>query len=200
MKRFLFLLAVPALAVPALAKENTLIVPGKSVGPITSRSTRADLVKLFGAANVKNATLYEAEGETVPGSILFDKDPKRRLEVIWTKDKHIQFLKFYGASSVWHTAEGISLGTSLARLESLNGKAFKFSGFGWDYGGQVLDWQGGKLQTALKNIWPTLDPGPNDDYTGVTGDGEFFSNDVLKKKMHITIAQLRVQLNEEKTP
>ncbi len=47
---------------PVIAKENTLLVPGKSVGPITARSTRADLVQFFGAANVKAASIYPGEG------------------------------------------------------------------------------------------------------------------------------------------
>ena len=195
MKRVLLLLTL--LVAPALAKDNTLIVPGKSVGPITARATRADLVRLFGATNLKNATLSEAEGETVAGSILFDRDPKRRMEVTWTKDKRVASLKFYGKTSLWHTAEGVTLGTSLARLEQLNGKPFKFSGFGWDYGGQILDWQGGKLGRALKNVWPTLDPGAEDDSNEVVGDGAFFSDAVLKKNMHITVAVMRVQLNPD---
>lgn len=195
MKRILLLLLV--LALPALAKENTLIVPGKSVGPITANSTRADLVRLFGAANLKDGTLYEAEGEEVPGSVLFPKDPQRRLEILWTKRKRVATLKFYGQRSVWHTAEGITLGTSLAQLEKLNGKPFKFSGFGWDYGGQILDWQGGKLKTVLKDVWTDLDAGPQDNTTGVSGDSEFFSDKVLKKGLHIHVAQIRVVLSSE---
>jgi hypothetical protein len=48
----------------ALAKENTLIVPGKSVGPIGLSSTRADLIRLFGAANLKDGMLAKAEGSS----------------------------------------------------------------------------------------------------------------------------------------
>ncbi|MFN8612904.1 MAG: hypothetical protein U0931_35525 [Vulcanimicrobiota bacterium] len=195
MKRILLLLLV--LALPALAKENTLIVPGKSVGPITASSTRADLIRPFGAANLKEGMLSEAEGQEVAGSILFPKDERRRLEIIWSKTKRIASLKFYGQRSVWHTAQGITLGTTLAELEKLNGKPFKFSGFGWDYGGQIVDWQGGKLQSALKDVWPTLDPGAQDNSTEFSGDREFLSSKALEKKLHIRVVQLRVQLNSE---
>ena len=184
------------LAGSALAKEpNTLIVAGQSVGPITARFTRADLVKTFGAANVKNASIYRGEGESVPGTVVFDKDPKRRMEITWTKAKKVGDITISGQSSVWHTAEGITLGTTLAELQRLNGKPFKFSGFDWDYGGLIQSWEGGKLETSLKKIWPTLAPGPKDSSEGVSGDGEFLSDAVLQKKLHITVDQLRMELN-----
>jgi len=189
------LLCLLFLCGPALAKENTLIMPGKSVGPITPRSTRADLVKAFGAANVKNATIYLSEGETVPGTVVFDKDPKRRLEITWTKKKLVGDVKIVGSSSLWHTAEGITLGTTLAELQRLNGKPFKFSGFDWDYGGLIQGWQGGKLETSLKGVWPSLNPGPKDNTSEISGDREFSSDDVLKKNFHITVCQLRMELN-----
>ncbi len=193
MKRiFLCLLLVSG---AALAKDNTLIVPGQSVGPITPRFTRNDLVKTFGAANVKNASVYRGEGQSVPGTIVFDKDPKRRMEITWTAAKKVGDITISGQSSVWHTAEGISLGTTLAELQRLNGKPFKFSGFDWDYGGLIQSWQGGKLETGLKKIWPTLVPGPKDSSEGVSGDGEFSSDAVLQKNLHITVGQLRMELN-----
>lgn len=193
MKRiFLFLLLVSG---AASAKDNTLIVPGQSVGPITPRFTRGDLVKSFGAANVKNASIYRGEGESVPGTVVFDKDPKRRLEITWTAAKKVGDITIAGKSSVWHTAEGITLGTTLAELQRLNGKPFKFSGFDWDYGGLIQSWQGGKLETGLKKIWPTLAAGPEDNTSEVSGDSEFSSEVVLQKKLHITVGQLRMELN-----
>jgi len=45
---------------------------------------------------------------------------------------------------------GVRVGTSLGELNRLNGRAFEFSGFDWDfdwdYGGYVSDWKGGKLE------------------------------------------------------
>ena len=193
MKRiFLLLLLVTA---SALAKDKTLIVPGQSVGPITPRTTRADLVQYFGAGNLKNTAIYRGEGESVKGTVVFDKDPKRRMEITWTASKRVGDITISGKSSLWHTAEGITLGTTLAELQRLNGKPFKFSGFDWDYGGLIQDWQGGKLETGLKNIWPTLVYASGDDTSEVSGDQEFTSNAVLQKKLHITVGRLRIELN-----
>lgn len=195
MKRFLLILLL--LPWPAAA-DNTLVVPGKSVGPITPQYKRADLVKAFGAANVKDAKIPVGEGETTPGVVVFPKDPKRRLEITWVKSKRVGDIRFTGQSSLWHTADGITLGTTLAQLQELNGVPFKFSGFGWDYGGTVLSWEKGKLEKSLKNVWLTLDPSAEaSDYQGVIGDGSFLSSDVLKKSLPIAVWQIRVELNRD---
>ncbi len=45
----------------------------------------------------------------------------------------------------WHTSSGITLGVRLSKLEMLNGRAFMIAGFGWDYGGNVISWNSGRL-------------------------------------------------------
>ena len=144
---------------------------------------------------MKNAPIPRGEGETVPGAVVYDKDPKRRLEITWTKSKLIGDISFGGQSSVWHTAEGITLGTTLADLQKLNGKAFKFSGFDWDYGGHIQSWEGGKLATSLAGCHLTLNgAGYGND---VSGDREFLSSNVLKKKYKISVGQIRTVLNRD---
>lgn len=194
MKRWLLLLLLPW-PTAALGKENTLIVPGKSFGPITAKTTRADLVKTFGAANVKDTQVHLGEGEMTPGVAVYPKDPKRRLEITWVKSKRVGDIRISGQSSVWRTAEGITLGTTLAQLQKLNGAPFKFSGFGWDYGGMILSWERGKLEKSLKDVWLTLDPIGESSYDGVIGDGEFVSSEVLQKHQAIAVGQIRVELN-----
>lgn len=189
---FLLLLLVSS---TAFAKDNTLIVPGQSVGPITTRTTRSDLVKYFGAANVKNASIYRGEGQSVPGTVVYDKDPKRRMEITWAPNKRVGDITISGSSSVWHTQSGIGLGTSLAELQRLNGKPFKFSGFDWDLGGRIQSWQGGKLEKELKKVWPTLAPGEKDNTAEISGDRELVSDQVLQKNYHISVDQLRMELN-----
>lgn len=193
MKRIFLLLLLVSGA--ALAKDNTLIVPGQSVGPITPKTTRTDLVKYFGVANVKNATVYRGEGQSVPGTVVFDKDPKRRMEITWAPNKRVGDVTIGGSSSVWHTQSGIRLGTSLAELQRLNGKPFKFSGFEWDLGGRIQSWQGGKLEAELKKVWPTLAAGEKDDTSEINGDRDLVSDQVLQKNYHIKVAELRMELN-----
>jgi hypothetical protein len=181
------------LPLSATAKENTLIIGGKSCGPITAKCKRADLVRFFGKSNLKEAPIPIGEGETVPGTVVFPKDSKRRLEIIWTRSKQVGEIRLSGSSSLWHTQEGISLGTTLQELHRQNGVAFQFSGFGWDYGGTVLDWKGGKLAQALQYVQLTLDPTSDQPMEDVLGDGGFLSDEVLKKGYPIAVRQMRLE-------
>lgn len=193
MKRFLLLFLL--LTATAMAQDTNLIVPGKSFGPVTPKSTLADLVRFFGAANVKPATIHLGEGETVAGTVVFPKDPKRRLEVTWTRSKRVADIRFSGRVSVWHTAEGLTLGTTLAELQRLNEVPFKFAGFGWDCGGVILSWGSGRLAQSLKNVWVTLDLNSEQPMEDVLGDSEFLSSEVLKKNYPITVGRIRVEFN-----
>src|ERR1035438_8018997 len=57
-----------------------------------------------------------------------------------------------GSSSCqWHTSDGITFGTTLQRLEQLNGRPFVLAGFGWDYSGTVLNWNSGGLNNKLQS-------------------------------------------------
>jgi hypothetical protein len=47
-------------------------------------------------------------------------------------------------ASRWNLS-GITIGSSLAEVQKVNGKPFLVSGFDWDYGGFVADWKGGAL-------------------------------------------------------
>jgi hypothetical protein len=77
---------------------------------------------------------------------------------------------------------GIHIGSALAEVEKLNGKPFKLSGFDWDYGGHVRDWQGGalaKLQpggciVAVEFVHP--EDAPEENLAKVTGDMDVLSD------------------------
>jgi hypothetical protein len=50
----------------------------------------------------------------------------------------------------WHLRKPFALVMTLSQLQKLNGRPFLFNGFGWDYGGLVTSWDGGKLEKR----WP----------------------------------------------
>ena len=54
-----------------------------------------------------------------------------------------------GKVSRWHAVHGISLGTTYSELERINGRSFPIS-WGSDQGNVVLSWNGGLLETDLK--------------------------------------------------
>ena len=169
-----------------------LIEPGIRVGPITPKSTLADLQKYFGNANVKPQKIYQAEGEAYDGVVVFPDEPGKRLEIIWKVQSGkgartpgsvmIRGAGMEESASHWHTANGVSLGTSIQTLEALNGAPFTLAGFGWDYGGVVLSWgDQGKLKEAFqqKGLIIRLAPSKNTPpkaLEAVQGDASFSSD------------------------
>ena len=63
--------------------DDWIIVPEKRLGPITRETNEQDLIKLFGAKNVKQTTIDIAEGETQQGTIIFPDDPSKTALIFW---------------------------------------------------------------------------------------------------------------------
>ena len=134
-----------------------------------------------------------AEGAYDPGTILFPEDPLKRAEIVWgdvDQRAHPARIEVLGDRSLWHTAEGITLGTTVHSLELLNGKPFTMNGFGWDYGGWVASWEEGRLGSALNNSLSLRmhEPGcraegqvvslaESELFYGISGDGVFPASD-----------------------
>ncbi len=69
------------------AGNDWLIVPGKRVGPITRSTTRADLVRLFGAANVIDGDVTIGDEDSRQGAILYPPNPADSFSIQWTDSK-----------------------------------------------------------------------------------------------------------------
>ncbi|KRB02475.1 hypothetical protein [Lysobacter sp. Root690] len=143
--------AVPAPAAPTITAEPAVeavtdyVLPGAlapDVGP-------ERLKQLFGAANVRiDDHLPGPEGEDFRGVILFADDPTRRAELHYQDEQQLRGLAFVSvreADTRWRLDNGIVMGMRLSELVRLNSKPIRFSGMGWDYGGTITDWNGGKL-------------------------------------------------------
>jgi|AntRauTorckE5430_2_1112549.scaffolds.fasta_scaffold03866_1 hypothetical protein len=128
----------------ALTPADRTFLPGKRIGAITSGMQLADLERMFGADQVVPATLYGPEGITYEGFRFLPGTDDELEMVIYEEGISATASKPGGH---WASAKyGVRVGTSLAELNRLNGKPFKLSGFGWDYGGSVTDWEGGALE------------------------------------------------------
>lgn len=127
--------------------NDVKIIPGERVGMITSRTTEAELERLYGAENLKIMRIPVAEGEEQEGVVLFPGTNKE-IEIIWqaaSSEGTPAFVRITQDSTVWKTEEGITIGSSLEALEKINGKPFNLYGFEWDYGGLVTNWNKGNL-------------------------------------------------------
>jgi hypothetical protein len=213
-------------ASPALAQapDPWLVVPDKSVGPITPKTTPPDLVRIFGAGNVKEEMVGPGgDAEAEPATVVNGKSPETSLVIFWDKlDKvghhpdaaaHPAFISLCHANNLpakkckWHLAGGIAVGTSLRELEDLNGSSFTLAGFGWDYEGVVTDWKGGKLDSLLKGcggVGLALQPGgevgvPGSDtakwHEQVSGDHEFPSNLPAMQALNPVVFSINVKFD-----
>jgi hypothetical protein len=134
------------------AANDWVIVPGVRVGPITATSVPEDLRRLFPADTVEDDEIELDEGMLQPATLVFKKTPSEALAISWNgkgpqahpKQIYICFGRRRGPCR-WQSSGGIKVGTRLSELTAMNGKPFTVSGFGWNYGGNVLSWEGGAL-------------------------------------------------------
>jgi hypothetical protein len=127
------------------AKPNIVVCSG-----VFGRdSSHAKLASAFQSRNVAFTQVDASSGGKAMASVLYAKDPKRRLEVWWSKpasrsDTHLIVIN---GQSDWIAPGELHLGLTLAELEKLNGKPFKLSGFDKDRVATLSDWNGGQLST-----------------------------------------------------
>jgi hypothetical protein len=178
------------LALSALACRETgqgdgewRIVPGQRIGRVGAAATEQELIRAYGPASVERGRIELGEGETAPGTILFGTDSLRRLEILWqdtVSRAGPARVIIRGTSGAWHLPPDIRLGTRLRELEKYNRGAFTLAGFGWDYGGAVLDWRNGALAPRLPGVRLYLDPSPDQRdspaYAQVLGDRDYASS------------------------
>ena len=138
-------------ATAALAAQNDwLIVPGVRIGPITRSTTHSELDHIFGRANVVDEPVDTGEGP-VPATVINKAKPDNSLVILWTGNQIRDVMICYPDTTKgckWRTAEGITIGTGVERLQALNARPFEMEPWGSDLGGGVVSWKSGKLATA----------------------------------------------------
>ena len=168
-------------------------------GVFAKDSNHLKLATTFEAQNITYGEVDGAEGTKLMASILYPKDPKRRLEILWDNEaarSDLSVISINGQST-WVAPKGLKLGMSLVAIERLNGKPFKLSGFDWDYGGRVSDWMGGALATLLGGcaMGTKLAPDPktsDDVRRQVAGKREFESSDPLMRAAKPTVEEITI--------
>lgn len=147
---------------PPLESLDFTIVPGERIGLITNESCSREAVLSAYGDWAKVDTVYLIDGVTAEGVVLFPNDPKRTLHLYWDLDTNLDrpaFVRVIGDGNLkdgtfWKTADGITIGSSLAEVEKANGGPFDMFAFGSEYPGAVVDWKGGKLETLGMTFQP----------------------------------------------
>ncbi len=114
--------------------------------PFTKDASAASLTAHFGAANVTDETVPGPEGSELRATVVFAKDPKRRIEVHFFDEAGRTGLLNARVSEIttqWTGPGGIRMGAGIDAIEKVNGKPFLLTGFDWDMSGYTTDWRGG---------------------------------------------------------
>ena len=169
-------------------------------GLVRPSDTLASLQARLGASVAIAELLPGAEGESSPGWVLYPDLPARRLEV-FLDEQGVRPTSIVAAatSSDWVRGDGLRIGLDVSALADLNGRPFGFSGFGWDYGGTVVDWKGGAMapdgqQPGFVRLCPPESSGqlPYDEYP--SGEGEFSSDLPVLKQHPPTVCQFTLDV------
>ena len=166
--------------------------------------TLASAQARLGADQVVTRILPGAEGEDYEAWVLYPQDPERQaVASLDDAGEHPVAIVVENdatdATSAWMRADGVRLGLSSTELETLNGGPFAFYGFGWDYGGTISDWRGGRLDPGADRVAPAALCAPvfpegaePDGYP--TGDSEFSSDLAVLRAHPPTVCRFVVEV------
>jgi hypothetical protein len=166
------------------------------------------LEKKFGKENVKKDAIIETGEGQFNASKIFP-DSEKEVEVYWKDGKDFKEIQDVmvrakvaddgglALKSLWVSREGLKLGMRLSEIVALNGKTFTMTGIGWDLGGTVVSWEGGKLDkknvSVRFNDYSGNQGGLTEkEYSSITGEREFDTAHPAIKKLNPSIDQLSV--------
>ncbi|WP_140917859.1 hypothetical protein [Limnobaculum xujianqingii] len=196
------------LAISALLYSSTLlayeldIIPGVSVGPVTSLTSEADLIALLGKEQVKREKIELPENDKMEVTVLFPGNSEKELQIFWNTPfitpGSVQII-----GTVWKTPEGIHPGISLKEMEQINQSSFRLSGYEWDEDGAVTSYGKGVLSKYTNmlfirfNDYDAYGRISNAELATIMSDSEDFSsnNDVLQK-MNPSIKEMFINFNK----
>jgi hypothetical protein len=162
-------------------------------------SSQAKLAMAFQSRNVTFTQVDAASSGKTMASVVFAKDPKRRLEVWWSKPSNrsdIHLIVINGTSE-WSAPGELRLGLTLAELERLNGKPFKLSGFDKNNVAALSNWNGGTLASPAGGckIGVSLRAASTASTSAISalpGDREFNSADAALRAVNPTVSEILV--------
>jgi hypothetical protein len=168
-------------------------------GTFGKDSSHLKLAMTFDSKNITFTDVESSGGTKVPASVLFPKDPKRRLEVWWANPaaRSDTYLIVINGKSDWSAPGGLRLGLNLAQLEKLNHKAFKLKGFDKDGTASVSDWDGGALASlpggCKSGVSLRADPKvPADTLAALAADKEYSSEDPEMKAVKPAVSEILI--------
>ena len=167
-------------------------------GPFSKDSSNLKLAMVFDSRNVSFEDV-DVGGTKVAASVLFTKDPKRRLEIWWQNPAAHSglYLILINGQSTWSGPGGLKLGLTLAELEKLNHKPFKLKGFDKDGTATVSDWDGGALAKIAGDCKSGVSLKPDakasaDAIGALTADKEYASSDAAMRDVKPKVSEILI--------
>jgi hypothetical protein len=166
------------------------MVTEQSFGLVPLDATYETLIRTYSKERVTDEKMYRAPDtdETVIKTII-NKGKIDEIIIQWDDSafhKRIISIEAYRENHPFKTANGIHYGTTLAELVKINGAKISFSGFGWDFGGLLSDFYGGKLayKEGKPNLSFDLDLNLTQQYDEILGD-QIIDTDMPKAKKYL---------------
>jgi hypothetical protein len=191
--------APPAPGAPAARAKAA--VPSHAVacgGAFAKNSSHLKLAQVFGVQNITFTEVDGPQNTKLPATVLYPKDPKRHLEVLWNNQaaRADTSLVVINGQSTWTGPKGLRLGLPIAALEKLNGKPFQLAGFDQDNAGTALDWQGGALEKVPGGCKVGLRLAPDakasDEARNAAAGKTLMSNDAIVRAVNPKVAEILI--------
>ena len=153
---------------------DSFLVTDSSWGLITAHTRFEDLQRIYGDSNLKDVRECDLECQDSIDVTKVYPGQKNEITLVWEDTAYhrkISRIDCFGERPDWHSAEGIRIGSGLRDLVKANDTTVSFYGFGWDYGGTVSGYNGGKLEKSriVYRMDLNLNTGVNDSLYGDVG-------------------------------
>ncbi len=174
------------------------------------------LEKKYGAKNIVKIDSIESGEGSFETTKLYGNTNKE-VDIYWQdghKFKQIQDVVIKGRldenaklkkNSPWVSKLGLRLGMKMSEVIALNGKTFTITGIGWDLGGNVVSWEGGKLANKNANVRfndysDNMGGLKESEYSSISGDREFDTKHPAIQKLNPTVDEFSIYKTFEITP
>jgi hypothetical protein len=167
-------------------------------GVFARDSSHVKLTSAFQSRNVAFTQVDGTSGAKIMATVLFAKDPRRRLEVWWTNQasRSETHLIVINGESDWSAPGQLRLGLTLAQLERINGKPFKLSGFDKNNVATLVNWDGGDLSVipggCKVGISLRARAASASGLSGLPANREFASSDAALRAVDPTVSEILV--------
>ncbi|WP_281213475.1 hypothetical protein [Shewanella insulae] len=178
----------------SVSEASLIVIPGQQFGIIQKGASIDEIRSKLGEGNITAIEVGVGEGETISGYMAFKGEPEREFLFFYNQDGSLT-AQISSSESRWRILGEITIGSSLSQVVQANQGPFRLYGFEWDYGGQVTNWQQGKLAKYEQSLTLMLTPLEfNEVAISLMGAREFSSEDPMMIAADPRVSEIWVTL------